>query len=312
MNFAAIILVALAIDALIGWPKPLFSAVGHPVTWIGGLIAALDRRWNTGAARRRVALGGTTVLVVLVCAVAPAVMVQNYLSGLQGGWLLLGTLAWPLIAARSLHEHVADVQKPLSKGNIEGARAEVAKIVGRDPKTLDTAGIARASVESLAENASDGVIAPMFWGAFAGLPGLVAYKAINTMDSMIGHRNERYEQFGKVAAVLDDLMNLIPARLTALLFAFVAGQRGGAAFFVTLQDAGKHRSPNAGWPEAAVAGALNIRLSGPRTYGDSVVDEPWVNDGAPDPGADDIAKALALYRRMVGLFALVLLVPAWL
>jgi adenosylcobinamide-phosphate synthase len=169
-------------------------------------------------------------------------------------------------------------------------------IVGRDPARLDEAGVARAALESLSENASDGVVAPLFWGAVAGLPGIAAYKAINTMDSMIGHRNDRYEDFGKVAARLDDLVNLIPARLTGLAIALVSG-RPRAALRVMARDARRHRSPNAGWPEAAMAGALGIRLSGPRVYGDRVADEPWLNCGAPDPAPNDLSRGLALYVR---------------
>ena len=185
--------------------------------------------------------------------------------------------------------------------DLDAARQAVALIVGRDPARLDAAGVARAGIESLAANASDGVVAPLVWGAVLGLPGLAAYKAANTLDSMIGHRSARYEDFGKAAARLDDLMNLVPARLTGVLFA-LASTRPRAALGVMARDARRHRSPNAGWPEAAMAGALGIRLSGPRTYGTTVAEEPWVNAGAPDPGAAAMGAALALYVRAMVLF----------
>jgi adenosylcobinamide-phosphate synthase len=200
------------------------------------------------------------------------------------------------VAARSLNDHVADVALPLARGDLPAARDAVSQIVGRDPARLDEPGVARAALESLAENASDGVVAPLFWGLLLGLPGIAAYKALNTLDSMIGHRTARHEAFGWASARLDDAANLVPARLTALLLALVSARRGGA--FATMRsDARRHRSPNAGWPEAAMAGALDVRLSGPRTYADRVAEEPWVNADAPDPGPEDLQRGLALYRR---------------
>ena len=218
-------------------------------------------------------------------------------------------LAWPLLAVRSLYDHVAAVARPLSSGDLPAARAAVAKIVGRDPMHLDSGGVARAAIESLAENASDGVVAPIFWGAIFGLPGIAAYKAVNTLDSMIGHRTPRHEAFGWAPARLDDVANLIPARLTALLFAGVSA-RPAAALKTMWRDAGHHRSPNAGWPEAAMAGALGIRLSGPRVYAVRIADEPWVNAGAPDPAAPDLQQALALYVRAMLVLAAGLAVVA--
>ena len=176
---------------------------------------------------------------------------------------------------------------------MDAARSAVSMIVGRNPDQLDEAGIARASIESLSENASDGVIAPLFWGALFGLPGIAGYKAVNTLDSIIGHKSERFAAFGGFAARLDDIANLIPARLTGFLLAAVSGVF--RSFGVMVRDAGKHRSPNAGWPEAAMAGAIDVRLSGPRTYGDRITDEPWLNAGARDPDASDINRALSLY-----------------
>jgi len=302
MTFAAMMALALAIDAAFGWPARLYALVGHPVTWIGRLVAALERRWNSGSERGRQRKGAAVVLVVIAAAVLPAAAVQSMLPAGATGVLLGAVIAWPLVACRSLYDHVGAVARPLLAGDLDGARQAVAMIVGRDPAQLDGAGIARAALESLAENASDGVVAPLFWGMIAGLPGIAAYKAINTMDSMIGHRTDRYEDFGKLAARLDDLVNLVPARLTGLALALASG-RARTALRVMWRDARSHRSPNAGWPEAAMAGALGIRLSGPRIYGDRIATEPWLNPGAPDPVAGSLARGLALYVRAMVLCA---------
>ncbi len=312
MGFAGAMVVAMAVDALMGWPSWLFARVGHPVTWLGRLIVAVDAAWNQPSnppALRRVA-GVVGALVVIALAAALGWMLQCALSS---GWIqivLVGVLAWPLVALRSLHDHVAAVAKPLQAGDIAGARDAVSRIVGRDPAALDEAGIARAAIESLAENASDGIVAPVFWGALFGLPGIFGYKAINTLDSMIGHRTERHEAFGWAAARIDDVANFIPARLTGFLFVLLAPRRSEALSCMT-RDARRHRSPNAGWPEAAMAGALGVRLSGPRIYHDSVSNEPWLNEAARDPLAADIVHGLTIYRRTMMLLAGVLAILAF-
>ncbi|WP_071795903.1 adenosylcobinamide-phosphate synthase CbiB [Natronohydrobacter thiooxidans] len=303
-SFAGMMLVALALDLLLGWPAWLFARIGHPVTWAGALIAALERRWNHGRQRR--AKGGALVLGLVGLAAGVGLALQALLPGGWAGVLIGGVLAWPLVALRAMHDHVTAVARPLQAGDLEGARGAVAMIVGRDVSQLDTAGVARAGLESLAENTSDGIVAPVFWGAVLGLPGIAAYKAINTLDSMVGHKSDRYRAFGWASARLDDLVNLIPARLTGALFALVSGRAG--AWRCMRRDAGKHRSPNAGWPEAAMAGALGVRLSGPRAYGDQVAPEPWVNDGAPDPGPDDLGRGLRVYARAMTGMALLLAV----
>lgn len=308
MSFAAAMLIAMALDSLIGWPNALFLRIGHPVTWLGRMISGLERALNRGAARR---IKG--VLVALVVIGTAGGLAALALWMLPGGWVgtvLAGVLAWPLVAIRSMHDHVAAVAKPLAAGDLEGARHAVSMIVGRDPSRLDPAGVARAATESLAENTSDGIVAPLFWGVVAGLPGIAAYKAINTLDSMIGHRNDRYLLFGWASARIDDLVNLAPARLTGALFALTSA-RPRAALACMLADARHHRSPNAGWPESAMAGALGIRLSGPRIYDNRVSNEPWVNGACPDPTPKDLNRGLALYwRAMVALAVLVALVAA--
>lgn len=295
-------LIALIIDATIGWPDQIFRRIRHPVVWFGWLINRLDNRMNHGANRAR--NGMIASLVVIAAATIPAVILQSLL-----GPVIAGILAWPLVAARSLYDHVKAVQIPLEAGDLPAARQATAQIVGRDVSAADEASLSRASIESLAENASDGVIAPLFWALIGGLPGIAAYKAINTLDSMIGHRTPKHEEFGRFAAKLDDLVNWIPARLTALLITAAAGTR--EPWRAARREAHKHRSPNAGWPEAAMANALGVRLSGPRHYGNQIANEPWLNEGARDPKASDFSKALALYRRSVITFGagLIILTP---
>ncbi|MFB6462498.1 adenosylcobinamide-phosphate synthase CbiB [Bradyrhizobium tunisiense] len=312
MDFAGAMVVAMAVDALLGWPSWLFARIGHPVTWLGRLIGAVDTGWNRAAdppALRRGA-GVAGALLVIALSVALGWMLQSLLPF---GWIqivVIGILAWPLVASRSLHDHVAAVAHPLMAGDIAAAREAVSHIVGRDPAALDEAGIARAAIESLAENASDGIVAPVFWGALFGLPGILGYKAINTLDSMIGHHSERHEAFGWAAARIDDVANFIPARLTGFLFVLLAPRRSDALACMT-RDARRHRSPNAGWPEAAMAGGLGVRLSGPRSYHGSVTDEPWLNEGARDPRAADIDEALTVYRRAMLLLAGLLAILAF-
>ena len=297
-------LVGLTIDLAIGWPGWLYARIGHPVTWLGAVVARLERLANRGKQPIRLGMGALCVTLVLALAIGLALLVQSLLPEGIWGVFLGGVLAWPLIALRAMHDHVAAVARPLAAGDLAAARAAVAMIVGRDPSALDEAGVARAAIESLAENTGDGIVAPLFWGVVAGLPGIAAYKAVNTLDSMIGHRNDRFEAFGKVAARLDDLANLIPARLTGVLFALAAPFDAARALRVMARDARAHRSPNAGWSEAAMAGALGVRLSGPRIYGDRVSAEPWLNGEARDPRAEDVWRGLRLYARAMALMAL--------
>lgn len=312
MGFAGAMVVAMAVDALLGWPSWLFVRMGHPVTWLGRMIGAIDSGWNRAsdppAFRRGAGIAGALVVIAFSVAVGWVLQVL-----LPSGWIqiaLLGVMAWPLVALRSLHDHVAAVADPLLAGDIAAARDAVSRIVGRDPAALDEAGIARAAIESLAENASDGIVAPVFWGALFGLPGILGYKAINTLDSMIGHRSERHEAFGWAAARIDDVANFIPARLTGFLFVLLAPRRSDALSCMT-RDARRHRSPNAGWPEAAMAGGLGVRLSGPRIYHGSITNEPWLNEGARDPRAADIAEAQTVYRRAMLLLAGLLAILAF-
>lgn len=291
---------ALLIEALAGYPRALLERLGHPVMWMGALLGRLESRWNrpgdSPGQRRR--LGSAALLVLLTVTLLATLPLTLLLRALgPAGWLLEALLASTLLAARSLHEHVAAVETALQRDGLEAGHAALARIVGRDTAGLDEAQVRRAAIESLAENLSDGVIAPLLFACLFGLPGIAAYKAANTADSMIGHRNERYVDFGRSAARFDDLLNLLPARLTALLLACAAPSRLATALRCAWRFAALHRSPNAGWPEAAMAGALGLRLSGPRRYGGVLHAEPFVNPQGRDASSEDARRALGLMVR---------------
>jgi adenosylcobinamide-phosphate synthase len=294
----ALALFAMLIELCVGYPQALLRAIGHPVTWIGRLIAALDHRLNREDERR--ANGIVAILILLGIVGSIAFVIERGLLRLPFGLVITAIIASTLIAQRSLHRHVVDVASALEQGNLVAGRAAVSHIVGRDTAALDDAGVARATIESLAENFSDGIVAPVLWMAIAGLPGAALYKAINTADSMIGHRTPRHEAFGWAAARLDDLVNLPASRLAALLLIAAAALRRDAsaleAWRMVWFDASRHRSPNAGYPEAAMAGALDLSLAGARVYDGVRVDDAPMGSGRWDAKAADIRRALALYR----------------
>src|SRR5436190_7289788 len=296
-------ILAVLIELITGYPDWLLRSIGHPVTWMGRLIAALEHRWNREAdapALRRIF--GVLALVVLLGVVAMATLaIQSALLILPFGLIGAAILASTLIAQRSLYQHVARVADALERDGLRGGREAVSHLVGRDTHSLDEAGVARAAIESLAENFSDGVVAPVFWMIIAGLPGAATYKAISTADSMIGHHSPRYEAFGWAAARLDDLVNLPASRIAALLIiaaaAVTQGASAPAAWRAVRRDARHHRSPNAGYPEAAMAGALSLSLAGPRAYGGVAIDDAFMGNGRRAAKTTDIRAALALYRR---------------
>jgi adenosylcobinamide-phosphate synthase len=295
-----IVVLAIAFDALIGDPDLLWRRLPHPVALMGSAINLLDRALNREqwpAAQRKAAGCLTTGILVAICG-GLGLLLEAALGRTLLGLAAQGLVASILIAQRSLYQHVSRVASAFTDGGLAEARRAVSMIVGRDPEQLDAGGVSRAAIESCAENFSDGVVAPLFWLALLGLPGLLVYKVVNTADSMIGHRSPRHESFGWAAARLDDLLNLAPARLTAVLIALVAPIAGGSparAFKVMWRDASKHRSPNAGWSESAMAGALGLALAGPRRYGDRLVDDPFLNTGARmDANPADIRRALNL------------------
>ncbi|MBL8561026.1 MAG: cobalamin biosynthesis protein [Gemmobacter sp.] len=300
---ALLLLPAMLLDAALGEPKWMWSRAPHPAVLMGRAIGWLDQRWNHGAQRRLKGVAAMSLLGI------GALGLGALLHALPDAGLIEIAVVAILLAQRSLVDHVAAVARGLRESLPEGRRM-VARIVGRDTAAMDGPAIARAAIESAAENLSDGVIAPLFWYLVGGLPGLLLYKITNTADSMIGHRTLRHEDFGWAAARFDDLMNLIPARLTALLLA-VAHLRFDAAPII-LRDAPLHRSPNAGWPEAAMAVTLGLSLSGPRSYEGEMRSFPWVYpEGRRDPGPAEIdAACTALWRAwglMLGLTVLLAL-----
>lgn len=304
MDHALLLLLsALAIEAAVGYPAVVYQRLGHPVTWFGALITHFERSGNAAdfSPSRRRRNGVALVIVLLVVVGSAAAILQHVLSDSWLGLVVLVLLASTLLAQRSLDAHVAAVADALQADGLQAGRAAVSQIVGRNPEWLDEPGVARAAIESLAENFADGVVAPAFWLGVGGLPGAAMYKAVNTADSMIGHKNERYLRYGWAAARLDDLVNLPASRLAALwliLAALTVGSASAAgALRCVRRDAGKHRSPNAGWPEAAMAGALGLQLNGPRVYGETRIDDAYMGEGRRDATLDDIRTALKLYRR---------------
>ena len=297
-----VLLAALLIDAIVGELGPLFRVLPHPVAMIGAVTGWLDRRLNRdrrGASTR--AFRGAIVALGLAAAMAALGWVlADFSRTIPYGWAIELLFVVLLLAQRSLFDHVRAVARALEAAGLAGGRAAVAQIVSRDPEQLDEHGVARAAIESLAESFSDAVVAPAFWYLLLGLPGLFVYKTINTMDSMIGYRTERHAAFGMVTARLDDALNYIPARLAGGFIVaaatFVPKGLSSGALKVMLRDGGKHRSPNAGRPEAAMAGALSVALSGPRRYGGKTVDEPWIGEEfSARIGVVEIRRALYLF-----------------
>lgn len=296
-----LLLLAMGIEAYIGEAAFIFNRIKHPIAIIGSIIGFFDDKLNR-AKRPEIdrAIRGACVVIIMVSGTGGIGYGVMWLTlHTTWGWVLEALLIVTMIAARGLYNAVAQVSTGLEMGGLEGGRAAVRHIVGRDPKSLDASAIARAAIESLAENFCDAVVAPVFWYVLLGFPGIIAYKAVNTMDSMIGHRTARHRAFGFTAARLDDALNAIPARLSALIIAmaaaFVPTANPGAAIKTAVRDARKHRSFNAGWPEGAVAGALGLALAGPRNYAGEIVNDHWMGDGRARATPKDIQRALYLY-----------------
>lgn len=296
-----ILAAAMVFDAVVGDPRPLYRLIPHPVVWIGKPIGLLEQRLNRDnrGARDRLIRGAVVVVLVVGGWIAVGLGLDWTLDLFPHGWAVEAILVGVLLAGRSLHDHVRRVGKALRADGLEGGRRELAHIVSRDPKSLDRHGVARSAIESLSENFSDGLVAPIFFYVLFGLPGILAYKAINTLDSMLGYKTDRYRDFGFTAAKLDDLANWIPARLSGLIVCLAACVTPTAypvaALGTMIKDAGKHKSPNAGWPEAAFAGALNIALGGPRTYPGGETVGVWIGEGRARLEARDIDRSRALY-----------------
>ncbi len=286
-----LLLAVLVTEALLGYPGALHRRIPHPVTWAGSLISRLEHIWNTGSAPKRRLAGICTLLVVTGSAAGLGIMLETILTG-WFGWALLVLIATTGLAQRSLYFHVRNVLMPLEQGEIAPARQALSMIVGRDTENLGERAVASAATESLAESFCDGIVAPAFWFLVAGLPGLFVFKTVSTADSQIGHLDERYRYFGWAAARCDDVMNFVPARIAGLLIC-IAGMGG---WRIMVRDAARHLSPNAGWSEAAMAGALNVQMGGGATYDGEWIARETLGDGER-PGPGDLKAALTIYVR---------------
>ncbi|SFK55910.1 adenosylcobinamide-phosphate synthase CbiB [Caulobacter sp. UNC279MFTsu5.1] len=289
---------ALGLEAMLGYPAALNRLAGHPVAWPAALIEGLEQRWNrpTASDRRRRLLGVALVVLLVAASVLLGAAVQGLAGTSLAAQAFIALVATVGLAQRSLHDHVTAVLAPLRAGDLPTARAAVGLIVGRDTEPLDAEGVAAAALESLAESFNDGVVAPALWLLAGGLPGLFAYKSVNTADSLVGHREERWRMFGWAAARTDDLMNLAPARLAGGLIALAGARTFADGWRIMVRDARRHASPNAGWPEAAMAGALGVQLGGDAVYDGARTERPTFGDG-PRPTAADLERGLRLYRR---------------
>ena len=297
-----VVVLALGLEAVLGYPATLNRLAPHPVAWPAAMIEALERRWNRPVLSdgQRRGLGGALVAALVSSAVLLGAALHLLLGASIPAQTIIALIATVGLAQHSLHQHVDAVLKSLEVDDLPAARASVSLIVGRDTADLDAEEVAAAALESLAESFNDGVVAPAFWLLVGGLPGLFAYKSVNTADSLIGHMEPRWRMFGWAAARTDDLMNLIPARLAGALIALA----GGGGWRIMRRDARLHASPNAGWPEAAMAGALNIRLGGDAHYDGVLTAKPTFGDG-PRPTAADLTRGLRLYRRACALLWLI-------
>lgn len=299
---AVILLIALALDGIFGEPKWLWNRLPHPIVLMGRMIAATDQWLNRNDAlpvnRRARGIAALVFWITAAASLGLAVTLAWQSSSLPGLVVVEIILVAILLATRSLYEHADAVRSAFEKTGLAGARTAVSMIVGRNPEKLDAPAVCRAGIESTAENFSDGVVAPAFWYLVAGLPGILAYKMINTADSMVGHRTQRHIHFGWASARMDDLVNFVPSRLAGGLICLAAPFAGGSARNAARsfwRDASRHRSPNAGWPEAAMAGALGLALAGPRTYGNETVADAWMNEGGRQEAIPaDITGALRL------------------
>ena len=298
------LLAALILEAVLGYPAWLLARIGHPVMWAGRLIGVIDKRWNQAPYAQ--ISGVLTAIILVVIGGMAGLLIERIASGWIGiaAIILIATTG---LAQRSLHDHVMAVIRPLAAGELAVARTALSGIVGRDTAALDTSGIAAATTETLAESFCDGIVAPAFWFLILGLPGLFAFKAISTADSMIGHMGAQYRQFGWASARLDDLLNWLPARIAGMIIC-IAGGRG---WRILWRDARNHLSPNAGWPESAMAGALAVRLGGGAAYDGDWIARETLGDGAP-PNVADLMQAMAIYRRACLLLWLAIGGAAWL
>lgn len=287
-----IVLAAAGAEAALGYPARLHQTIPHPVAWVARQIRNLERELNRGGPVRQRLGGVLTLLIVAATAGALGLALQMLFAKIPGGFLLTLLVGSLGLAGRSLYTHVVAVASALARDDLGAARLAVGAIVGRDVETLDAEGVSAAALESLAESFNDGVVAPLLWFLLGGLPGLFAYKAVNTADSLIGHKEDPYLHFGWASARMDDLLNLVPARLAGAVLALA----GFGGWKVMWREAKKHASPNSGWPEAAMAGALKVELGGPASYDGAVHHRPTFGSG-PRPNRLDLDRGVRLYLR---------------
>jgi adenosylcobinamide-phosphate synthase len=313
-NPLIILAAALVVEAVVGNPRLPDGGVPHPIRLLGRLIDWLDRKLNRPCRPAYDLRIRGACVVLLVCGLTAGfgLLVARFSASHPIGALVELVLVVVLLAQRSLFDHVRAVAIALQRSGLSAGRSAVAHIVGRDVETLDQHGVARAAIESCAENFADAVVAPTLWYVLLGFPGLLVFKAVNTMDSMLGHDNARHRAFGMAAAHLDDVANWIPARIAGIYLVaaalLVPTARAGRAARTMMRDSRNHRSPNSGWPESAAAGALGLALAGPRRYGEVVVDGPWIGSGRAGATAGDIERALWLYAAGCGVNGLIVVI----
>lgn len=306
-SIPAIIILALFIDLLIGWPNKLFITIGHPVTWIGKAINFLEKALNKQQFPmiQKRALGILMICLLNFPILIGATFLMSFLKELPFNIILQALLIWPLLGVRSLYSHVHAILLELEKDDLGSARITLSKIVGRDVKNLNEEQICKASIESLSESTSDGVIAPIFWALAFGFPGILFYKIVNTLDSMVGYKNERFQDFGWASARLDDFINLIPARITAIVISILTSNPLKAFLFASKNSLASS-SPNAGWPQSAMAYALKISLMGQKSFDGLIINQPSINEYAPAPKRQKLREALNFYKKIVILVIVIL------
>ena len=306
-SIPAIIILALFIDLLIGWPNKLFITIGHPVTWIGKAINFLEKALNKQqfSMIQKRALGILMICLLNFPILIGATFLMSFLKELPFNIIVQALLIWPLLGVRSLYSHVHAILLELEKDDLGSARITLSKIVGRDVKNLNEEQICKASIESLSESTSDGVIAPIFWALAFGFPGILFYKIVNTLDSMVGYKNERFQDFGWASARLDDFINLIPARITAIVIAILTSNPLKAFLFASKNSVASS-SPNAGWPQSAMAYALKISLMGQKSFDGLIINQPSINEYAPAPKRQKLREALNFYKKIVILVIVIL------
>jgi adenosylcobinamide-phosphate synthase len=291
-----ILLIALTLDIVIGWPEKIYASIGHPVSWIGKVISYFERSLNKSKypGKLRKLFGTLTFLLTVLPITVVAFLIEKMLINFPYGFFIQAILIWPFLATKSLYTHVKDVADALDKKDLIASREALSKIVGRDLTNSDENTICGGAIESLSENTSDGIISPLFWAFLFGLPGIVFYKTVNTLDSMIGYRNDKFLNFGWFSAKVDDFVNWVPARLSSILVCFLT-LKPIKTFLFSFKNAKASTSPNAGWPQATFAYVLGVSLLGPKRSKGVLIEQPTINIGQPLPGKENLSTALKYY-----------------